>query len=184
MVKEQVLTPEAFEALLRWLAQDREKAGEKYEAIRHRLIMFFTGRGCLEADELADEAINRVAIKLPQLINGYQGDPTYYFYGIARNVYHEYSRRTRQATKLQPPELSRWSEQEYLCMEKCMEKLSPASRQMFEQYHCAESSGKTESRQNLAEQLGIALNALRIRVYRVRLTLKMCIVECLAQEGD
>lgn len=184
MVKEQVLTPEAFEALLSWLARDRERAGEKYEAIRNRLIIFFTGRGCLEADELADEAINRVATKLPQLINSYQGDPTYYFYGVARNVYHEYSRRVSRMNKLPPPELPRWSEQEYVCMEKCMESLSPESRQMFEQYHCAESSGKTESRQNLAEQLGIALNALRIRVYRVRLTLKMCIEECLAQEGD
>ena len=65
-----------------------------------------------------------------------------------------------------------------------MEKLSPHSRQMFEHYHCEKESGKTESRQSLAEQLGIALNTLRIRVYRIRVTLKMCIEECLAQEGE
>lgn len=183
MVKERVLTPESFEALLSWLAQDREKAGEKYEAIRHRLIVFFTGRGCLEADELADETITRVAIKLPQLINGYQGDPAYYFYGVARNVFQEHLRRVPNVIKL-PPMPTVWSELQYVCMEKCMEKLPPQSRQMFERYHSGEEPGRTESRQSLAEQLGIALNALRIRVYRVRATLKMCIEECLAQEGE
>jgi DNA-directed RNA polymerase specialized sigma24 family protein len=183
MIKERVLTPESFEALLSWLAQEREKAGEKYEAIRHRLILFFTGRGCLEADELADETITRVAIKLPNLINGYQGEPTYYFYGVARNVYQEHLRRVPRVTKLQPAPLG-WSELEYVCMEKCMEKLSLDNRQMFEEYHCGEASGKMESRQRLAERLGIALNALRIRVYRVRATLKLCIEECLAREGE
>ena len=183
MVKERVLTPESFEALLSWLAQDREEAGEKYEAIRHRLIVFFTGRGCLEADELADETITRVALKLPALINEYQGDPTYYFLGVARNVYQEYLRRVPRMTKLHPAPAA-WSEVQFVCMEKCMDKLAPHSRRMFEQYHGAKGHGKTENRQSLAEQLGIALNALRIRVYRVRATLKMCIEECLAQEGE
>jgi len=38
MKKEWVLTQEAFDRLLGWLDPDRESAGEKYEAIRLRLI--------------------------------------------------------------------------------------------------------------------------------------------------
>lgn len=170
--------------LLRWLDPEREKAGEKYEAVRHRLVIFFSGRGCLEADDLADKTIIRVGIKLPDIINSYQGEPIYYFYGVARKIYQEYLREVSRTTKLPPPPPAGWSELDYQCLEKCMAKLPPHSRRMFEEYHCGEASDKTGSRQSLAEQLGIALNALRIRVYRVRVVLKTCVEDCLAQEGE
>ena len=54
------MSPESFEALLGWLDPDRERAGIKYEQIRSGLISFFTGRGHCEAEDLADETINRV----------------------------------------------------------------------------------------------------------------------------
>lgn len=183
MAKERILMPESFESLLGWLAPDRDKAGEKYEAIRHRLIVFFTGRGCLEADGLADETIDRVILKLPQLIGVYDGDRVYYFIGVARKVYQEYLRSKPQMTKLSPLPVS-WSEQEFRCLEKCMEKLSPHSSRMFEEYYSGEESDMTESRQRLAEQLGITANALRIRVHRVRDPLKACVKDCVDREGE
>lgn len=183
MAKERVLMPESFESLLGWLAPDRDKAGEKYEAIRHRLIVFFTGRGCLEADRLADETIDRVILKLPQLISGYEGDPVYYFCGVARKVYQEHLRSEPRPTKLPPLPVS-WSEQEFQCLEECMEKTLPHHRRMFEEYYCDGESGMTESRQILAEQLGITMNALRIRVHRVRDALKECVRGCIDREGE
>lgn len=183
MAKERILMPESFESLLGWLAPDRDKAGEKYEAIRHRLILFFTGRRCLEADGLADETIDRVILKLPQLIGMYEGERVYYFIGVARKVYQEYLRSKPQPTKLPPPPVS-WSEQEFQCLEKCMEKLLPHKRRMFEEYSCGGDSGMIESRQKLTEQLGITMNALRIRVHRVRDTLKACVKDCVEREGE
>ena len=59
MKKGWVLTQELFDTLLDWLDPDRERAGHRYETIRLRLIKIFTSRGCPEAEELADETINR-----------------------------------------------------------------------------------------------------------------------------
>ena len=61
MKKNWVLSQKAFDDLLDWLASNREQAGHKYEAIRRRLITIFTGRGCCDAEDLADETMNRVA---------------------------------------------------------------------------------------------------------------------------
>src|SRR5689334_18556794 len=60
MNKDWVLSQEAFDALLDWLDSDREQAGIKYEDIRGRLVMMFAARGCVDAEDLADETINRV----------------------------------------------------------------------------------------------------------------------------
>ena len=61
MRKDWFLSQEAFDALLKWLDSDREQAAMKYEEIRKRLIKIFTGRDCVEAEDLADETINRVS---------------------------------------------------------------------------------------------------------------------------
>ncbi|HEY0047746.1 MAG TPA: hypothetical protein VGB68_00565, partial [Pyrinomonadaceae bacterium] len=63
MDKENVINQENFDVLLNWLDRNREIAGQKYEKIRRRLIRIFLGRGCFEAEELADETINRVTRK-------------------------------------------------------------------------------------------------------------------------
>jgi hypothetical protein len=46
MKKDWVLTQDAFDKLLNWLDSDRERAGQKYETIRLRLIKIFTCRRC------------------------------------------------------------------------------------------------------------------------------------------
>jgi hypothetical protein len=47
------LTPEMFEQLLKWLAPDADRAGEKYEQIRRGLIKIFRCRGSSTSEELA-----------------------------------------------------------------------------------------------------------------------------------
>ncbi len=76
-------TQEAFDQLLAWLNSDREQAGKKYEEIRKRLITIFTCRGCLIPEDLTDETIDRVVMKIPDLAGSYVGDPALYFYGVA-----------------------------------------------------------------------------------------------------
>jgi DNA-directed RNA polymerase specialized sigma24 family protein len=179
MTKERELTPEAFELLLKWLDPDRGKAGEQYEAIRHRLITFFYGRGCPEADLLSDRTITTVAGKVSQLIDHYEGKPVYYFIGVARKIYQEYLRSERRTPRPPPPPAG-WTEQEYQCLERCLEKLAPHARRMFEEYH----GGQESDRENLVKQFGISLNALRIRVHHIRKKLKACVKECLDREGE
>src|SRR5689334_23839809 len=67
------LEPAAFQELLDWLAPDPETAGQQYELIRQKLIALFQCRACAFPDELADETINRVVRKLPQIKPNYVG---------------------------------------------------------------------------------------------------------------
>ena len=71
---------ENFELMLDWLDADREKAARKYEQIRTRLIKIFVCRGAIEAEDLADETIDRVISKIKDLRETYVGNnPDFYF---------------------------------------------------------------------------------------------------------
>jgi RNA polymerase sigma factor (sigma-70 family) len=181
MNKEWVITQEAFDSLLTWLDPDRDRAARKYETVRIRLIKIFSCRGCGEADDLADETINRVTSKLSEIAGSYLGDPALYFYGVANKVYLEYLRR-RPA--IEPPPLRESSEDieaEYECLERCMDELPPESRRLVLQYYQEEKRAKIDRRRKLAEELGIAVNALRIRAHRIRQQLQQCVQVCLEQ---
>lgn len=182
MHKDWFLSQEAFEALLTWLDSDREQAAMKYEDIRKRLIKIFTGRGCVEAEDLADETINRVISKLDEIGTEFEGDRGRYFFGVANKVYLEYKRRkSPQPSPLSPPDPHQ-IELEFRCMERCIETLSAENRYLLLQYYGAEGGAKVEQRKCLAEELGIAPNALRIRAYRIRVGLQECMAKCIEDE--
>jgi hypothetical protein len=61
MTKANALNSEKFNMLLQWLGPTPESAGEKYEQIRRGLIQIFLWHGATDAEDLADETINRVA---------------------------------------------------------------------------------------------------------------------------
>jgi hypothetical protein len=50
----------AFEKLLAWLDADRNRAGERYESLRKKLILFFKRRN-IPAEEYADKVFDRIA---------------------------------------------------------------------------------------------------------------------------
>lgn len=194
MNKEWVLTHDDFNGLLDWLDADRERAGSKYEAIRLRLIKIFTCRGCAEAEDLADETINRVTAKVAEVAGAYKGDPALYFYGVSHKVHLEYLRKIR-AQHADAPEdcvasnpnmltvsLGDDIESEYECLERCLERLPEDNRDLVVQYYQQEKQAKIEHRRRLAEELGIAVNALRIRAHRIRLALQRCVHDCLEQQ--
>ena len=173
---------ESFDTLLGWLHPDRELAAKKYEDIRHRLITIFACRGCAEAEDLADETFDRVTRKVCEVTENYVGDPALYFYGVARNIHLEYTRKlfNRPASPPPPQRVEEEQEPEYECLEECMGKLPREDREMVLQYYKEDKRAKIEHRKQLAAQLGIAINALRIRAYKVRLTLQKCVQECVA----
>jgi DNA-directed RNA polymerase specialized sigma24 family protein len=191
MKKDWVLTQDAFDTLLGWLDPDRDRAGRRYEDIRIRLIKIFTCRGCSDAEELADETINRVIAKMPDVAENYSGDPALYFYGVSHNVHLEYSRKSRLTgdTGLESASLSAnvaspdtESDAEYECLDRCLGRLSPESRRLVLEYYRHERKAKIDLRKRLAGELGIAVNALRIRAYRIRRTLEDCVHGCLQQQ--
>lgn len=193
MKKDWVLTQDAFDTLLNWLDPDRDRAANRYESIRARLVKIFTCRGCAEAEDLADETINRVSARVIDLAASYTGDPALYFYGVSQKVHLEYLRKCQKtqvdipvnfAGNKQVPIVSPADniEPEYECLEKCLEHLPADNRKLVVQYYQQERHAKIEHRRRLAMELGIAVNALRIRAHRIRLSLQQCVQKCLAQQ--
>jgi len=183
MKKEWVLTQEAFDGLLGWLDPNRDLAAQKYESIRTRLIKIFACRGCAEAEDLADETINRVTNKLPEIQGNFVGEPARFFYGVANKIQLEYSRPHRTLPVPQPVNEGDDSEVEYDCLDRCMEKLSSENRALVLSYYQEEKHAKIEHRKELATNLGIALNALRIRAHRIRASLQQCVKQCVSAAG-
>lgn len=178
MKKEWVLTKESFDALLAWLDANPDSAALKYEQIRAKLIKLFECRACLEPEVLADETIDRVARRLNDIERTFVGDPARYFYGVANKIHLEYLRSKRVP---QPPPFVEdvdEDEREYECLEHCMQKLSPDHRELVLQYYQEERQAKINHRKHLADELGIAVNALRIRACRIRAILQECVQKC------
>jgi DNA-directed RNA polymerase specialized sigma24 family protein len=182
MKKQWDTTQESFDQLLSWLDNDRDQAARKYELIRRRLIKIFTCRGCVEAEDLADETINRVTSKVAEIASNYEGEPALYFYGVARKVHQEY---LRPQNKVTPPLTNEVSEDDdenvYQCLDRCMETVTETSRQVVLRYYENEKKAKIDDRKALADELGIGVNALRIRAHRIRLLLRKCVTTCMEQ---
>lgn len=180
-----VLTQEAFDELLAWLNSDREQAAGKYEDIRKRLIRIFMHRGCTAAEELADKTINLVTRKVPEIKGTYVGDPALYFYGVARNVYNDYRRQQPEAASVVLETLPAAApvmeelEPEYDCLDKCLAKLPPQNRELVLEYYLEQEGAKIKRHKEMAGRLGVAINALRIRMCRLRASLKECMSKCL-----
>jgi len=174
------ITQEQFNELLDWLNPDREKAAAQYEWIRKRLIKIFVSRGSHIPEELADSTINRVARKLPEIRDGYVGEPAHYFSGVASYIWRESLRKERMPA-IAPPSPSVANEDEerdYACLEKCLAKLPTSERDLAISYYQQEKHAKIDHRKKLAEKIGLAMNALRIRACRIRAGLLKCVEIC------
>lgn len=187
-----VLTTESFDGMLLWLDHDRDLAGKKYEEIRSGLIRRFQQLGCREPEELANRTFDRVARKLPEIIGEYKGEREPYFFSIAHYVYKEELRTPIMMslastdfsdTDFQPDE--ELFERELLdsCLWHCIEKLPPPNREMIRDYYRGERQVKIQTRQRMAERMGIKMSNLRLRAQRVRTTLKKCILDCMERKA-
>jgi DNA-binding NtrC family response regulator/DNA-directed RNA polymerase specialized sigma24 family protein len=176
-----VLTQESFNSLLSFLDPDPEVAGNKYQLIYRKLLRYFERYEIASPDALADEVINRVAIRADQIKDTYEGDPTRYFFGVANRVHSQYRKRRRLITMpIVGTESHVESEdEEFVCLERCLQELSAENRDLVLSYYQEEKAIRLASRKKLAEELGINATALRVRVHRIKLTLQSCILECL-----
>jgi DNA-directed RNA polymerase specialized sigma24 family protein len=183
--KPQGLTHEELEALLAQLDPDRERAGERYENIRCRLIRLFEWRGCSAPEDLADETINRAARRMAEGVELRSSDPYGYFCGIAHLLYKEELRRSSKEHRVLEsgelplpivfPEGEEVEDHRLECLRRCLESLPPEQRALVLRYHQGENN--IRHRRSLSEELGLPLNALRIRVHRVRRKLEACLRE-------
>jgi DNA-directed RNA polymerase specialized sigma24 family protein len=168
-----------FDRLLSWLDPDMDVAGTRYEKIRWRLIAILASRGCQVPEELADETIDRVARRVIDIRETYVGDQAIYFLGVMNNVHHEYLKRRPQPLSIEPPSDPDAKERVHLCLDRCLEKLSPHARQIIERYYAENKRAKITLRKRIANELGITASNLRLRALRIREKLQLCIDNCL-----
>jgi len=192
-----------FESLLSFFDGDRDKAAARYESLRQRLIRFFLWKGCLEAEELADEVFDRVARRLGRGKEIHSTDHTKFLHGVARLVYFEYSRKlAKKPTLLDTgkhpvvrPEEPSYPKEALLA---CLEHLRPQEKEMILRYYDLETAVRPEDgalvlevnaagakgnrRKLLADRFGLTVNSLRIRVHRIRVRLEQCVRERLKDE--
>ncbi|MBV9211644.1 MAG: sigma-70 family RNA polymerase sigma factor [Acidobacteria bacterium] len=186
--KQWALTRESFDGLLAWLDPNREEAGKKYEEIRSKLVRGFASHGCADSEELADETINRVARRLPEIGETYVGDRMRYFYRVAHYVHLEYLKRPSSVTMLETEQLAAHDktedvESEYECLEQCLKRLTARSRELVLQYYQGERSVKIKIRKALAERFNTTTSNLRLQAHRIRATMKKCILKCLEERA-
>jgi DNA-directed RNA polymerase specialized sigma24 family protein len=168
---------------LRFLARlnaDPMLAGEEYEKLRARLIYFFERKGCRIPDELSDEAISRVARKVEE---GLEIEDVFKFsYGVARLVLLEHWRDPKREweqldERVSSPKSDREFDEHGLeCMKKCLHALPSKDRDLIVKNCILDKKGKEE----LAKSLGLKINALRLRVFRIRTKLHKCCEKCVS----
>ena len=182
------LTTEAFDSLLASMHSDRDHAGQMYQEIRAHLVRMFLWRGCLTAEDYADETINRVAHKLAA---GEQfADLPTYFFGVARMLLKEFHRKQegerRALQKLPAPNLagsSRELELRLDCLEECLRKQPDAARDTIVTYYQGDKRALIDNRKRLAERLDVSVNTLRMQARRLREKLESCVVKCVARNS-
>jgi len=196
--KNWTITSTALARLLGWLDAGNDSDGRVYLEMRQRLVSYFDRKNCLNADELADETLNRVARRLEEEGKIESETPAKYCYITAKFVFMESLRgadkknvplddvlKQPQANELMAAnegEEKKLKEKMLDCLEKCTGKLEAANRDIIVNYYYGEERIKIENRRALAGKLGISTNALTIRACRIRDKLESCVGKCVGEK--
>jgi RNA polymerase sigma factor (sigma-70 family) len=192
MARNSAIPPESFEEILAWLNPNREVAASMYVQLRHDLEKVFTYRGCCDVEGLTDEVFDRVAKKIHEVRPIYVGDPRLYFRAVANNLVKEDLKRVKMQVSLEgidlPEPTSHQHEQEKTaaleeCLHSCLQKISAANRELIVSYYVKEKQAKIDHRGELAQRFGISVETLRVKVYRIRVSLQECIERCLKRKS-
>lgn len=190
--KDWVLTPSAFAKLLAAFdSSDEGRAALEYEAARERLVKLFRWRNVHDAEEAADETLNRVARKLEE--GEEVRNVSHFIGGVARLLLLERLKsQTRKQVAIEdaPPEAFVVQPEEFGgsegdarldCFNSCLRALPVEMREIVVEYYSAESEGaaRIKHRKLMAERMKLEMNALRNRALRARARLEECVRNCL-----
>ena len=189
MARDKAIPPETLEEILAWLDPDRERAAEMYVQLRNDLTKMFLWRHCADPEGMTDEVFDRVARKVALVRPTYEGDPRRYFHGVANNLVLENLKKIKTHVSIDDVDLSTRqaagdeNEEEAIateeCLHSCLEQLDSDKRRLIKAYYAEQKQAKIDHRIKLAQDLGITLPALRVRVFRIRESVEACIERCL-----
>ncbi len=167
---------DSFKKLLSTLGKTPNEQGENYENLRLKLINIFISEGIasVEADNLADLVLDRVAHKITE---GLEVENIALLAGeIARMVSLKYQRKAKEINvealkeeflQAADKELDTTTET-LLKLEKAFERLNPNELGLLLNYYELDERNKLQKRQSLAERQGITIKALRLKVFQLK----------------
>jgi hypothetical protein len=189
----------ALSALLARLHPDPVEAAEAYRDLQQRLVRFFNLTAASDPQQLADETIKRLAQRAAEDAAAVPSDnandsalsvgqPSIIrssgalAFGVAREILQEDLSRIQPndqavrewiARTTNAPDPNR--ERRQAILRSCLSRLSPERRRLLETYYGWSPSNKAEHHLQLAQSLGLNLDALRHRVLRSRVQLESCV---------
>jgi RNA polymerase sigma factor (sigma-70 family) len=193
--REWTLSQDAFQRLLNWLDGGTSSEGHAYVEMRRRLRDYFGRKNCRTADDLADETLTRVARRLHEEGITSADTPARYCYIVARFVFLEHLREakarlsaTQVSADIAPqPWTSPATDAEeadgrrdalHDCLQQCLQELDSLNRRIITRYYVGSARVKIDNRRELAESLGLSVNALTVRACRIRARLEACVRKC------
>ncbi len=187
-----VIDKKKFDKLLNWLDSDRETAALQYEHIRRALIKIFLGRGCFNAEDLADKTFDRVILKIETLDKNYQGEKVFYFLGVARYIIKELNRNkevqisdVKFAESIRSPVITDVDDELIYkkdCLKECLKQLPKNQRTLIVDYFGENYKKKNKSRKITSGKILLTDNALRNQVFRIRKKIFKCFYNCLKEK--
>jgi DNA-directed RNA polymerase specialized sigma24 family protein len=176
------------------LDSDIEKSAEKYSHVHAVLIKMFLSADFQNAEDLADETIDRVVEKIESLPENYEGDKIRYFFGVANYIKKEnFRKKTKQPVEMELHNNLGFSEEfedeelpdnKLECLKKCLKKLNAQDRKLvLEYYSAADSRKKIADHKKIAKFFSRNVNALRVQVFRIRKRLEKCVKNC-SEKGN
>ena len=169
--------------LIERLRTDANAGGFDYEQLRRRLALFFRQDEPVDAESLADEALDRLARRLDE--GTAIESAGLYAFGIAKLMRFEANeRRARREAARQEALAAIGGEAEepdetdpalLAALRACLREFGPGSSDLMLTYYRDDDARRIATRRDLAAALGVSINALRNRALRLRETLEACV---------
>ena len=180
--------PGQFARFLARLDPVPSRAWEAYDSLRRKLVGFFRYDYPLRAEDLAEEALDRVARKSDSQEIRALGE---FAFGVARNLRRELARQdltrirvigsemlTRNInaeTNLEDSIIQGMDTEKMVAhLSACLRSMKPDERRLVIDYYSPAGEDIAESRLALARRLGISMGSLRNRMLRLRAKLESC----------
>ncbi len=176
----------------------------EHAQMRRALIIFFAANGCGEqADDLLDEVFQVAQSEPPgrTVIADYEGEPPPYPWTVARHILKSERKKQKRETgsglksfrEMRQTLIPRRDnserfeaqvkEQRARCLDECISNITETWQYFTLEYYKAEETERKRHRQDMVDELGISMDALRIRMLKIRGALRECVGDCV-QERD
>jgi hypothetical protein len=168
------LTRDAWDQLLRTLDPEVAHAAARYERLRSCLIALYRGRALPDPEGLADQVFDGVARSLagaperPHDVGAALREVAGRIAGEARRACREQAIALAALPPPPAPPAPHDPDDPVARLCRCLDELPRTDRWSLLEYEACADGDRSRRRRALAAELGIPLNALRVRIHRLR----------------